>query len=257
MDLRGSYRISEIVFWIVGIAALSLVLFARLGGEVGRQHSIALFQDARAGQTVLARAVGSSLLAQSRSAVERSTAANDAASLPDPDHPAAGESLVATERSTDLPIAILSIAAVGLEVPVFEDTSERNLNRGAGWVAGTAAPNQGSNMAIAAHRDGYFRALKDVRVGQDLVLTSLNEVQRYRVTEVLIVDPEDIWVLEPTSANAVTLVTCYPFYFVGSAPRRYIVRAMSISESSGSAPDPPESTRTTSRWRESGTRVST
>ncbi|MCA1779948.1 MAG: class D sortase [Xanthomonadaceae bacterium] len=117
---------------------------------------------------------------------------------------------------------------VNLEVPVFADISERNLSRGAGWVPGTALPNDGGNMAIAAHRDQYFRALKDVAVGDLLELESLSGPQDYRVTSLTIVEPEDLWPLDPADVATVTLVTCYPFYFVGSAPQRYIVQAVAV-----------------------------
>jgi sortase A len=127
-----------------------------------------------------------------------------------------------------MPIALLTIARVGLEVPVFADTSERNLNRGAGWVEGTAAPEDGGNIAIAAHRDGYFRVLQDVVLGDVLVLESIAQERNYRVTEISIVDPGDTSSLFATETAAVTLVTCYPFHFVGNAPQRYIVRAVAL-----------------------------
>ena len=138
---------------------------------------------------------------------------------------ASPESLPGTESA---PIALLTIARVGLEVPVFADTSERNLNRGAGWVEGTAGPDGGGNIAIAAHRDGYFRVLKDVALGDVLVLESMTQERNYRVTEISIVDPGDTSSLLATETAAVTLVTCYPFYFVGHAPQRYIVRAVPL-----------------------------
>jgi sortase A len=113
-----------------------------------------------------------------------------------------------------------------VEVPVYVDASERNLNRGAGLVAGTAPPGSDGNIAIAAHRDGYFRALERVAVGDLLELETPLLRRQYRVAEVAIVEPTDIRSLLETGVPTVTLVTCYPFYFVGNAPRRYIVRAL-------------------------------
>jgi sortase A len=139
-----------------------------------------------------------------------------------------GDTAQVFSGSDALPIALLRIGRVGLEVPVFADTSERNLNRGAGWVKGTAAPDDGGNMAIAAHRDGYFRVLKDVAVGDVLELESISRQQAYRVVELSIVEPGDISPLYATDTAAVTLVTCYPFYFVGHAPQRYVVRAVAM-----------------------------
>jgi sortase A len=126
------------------------------------------------------------------------------------------------------PAALLRIARVGLEVPVYADTTERNLNRGAGLIAGTAPPDGDGNIAIAAHRDGYFRALRNVMVGDVVEIESLSRRREYRVTWLAIVKPTDLWPLYATDGPAVTLVTCYPFHFVGSAPQRYIVRAVAV-----------------------------
>jgi sortase A len=123
------------------------------------------------------------------------------------------------------PAAVLRIPSLNLVVPVFEGTSEQNLNRGAGRIEGTAHIGEAGNIGIAAHRDGFFRVLKDVRVGQLLVLERLDGTDTYRIVATNIVDPSDVNVLAATPKRSITLVTCYPFYFVGSAPQRFIVRA--------------------------------
>jgi sortase A len=87
-------------------------------------------------------------------------------------------------------------------------------------------------VGIAGHRDGYFRGFKDVEVGEPVELESLSGVERYTITELFIVEPPDVWVLEPTEVPSLTLVTCYPFYYVGSAPKRFIVRAEIVSQES-------------------------
>jgi sortase A len=124
-----------------------------------------------------------------------------------------------------IPDAVLRIPSLNLVVPVFEGTSEDNLNRGAGRIPGTAQIGESGNIGIAAHRDGFFRVLKDVRVGHLLQLERLDGTDTYRIVSTTIVDPSDVSVLAATSTHAITLVTCYPFYFVGSAPQRFIVRA--------------------------------
>lgn len=129
------------------------------------------------------------------------------------------------------PEAVLRVPSVGLSVPVFNGTAEINLNRGAGRIEGTAPIGARGNIGLAAHRDGYFRALKDVRIGDQLHLTTPREVLAYRIVNTSIVDPAAIEVLAPTTTPSVTLVTCYPFYFVGSAPQRFIVRAELIDRS--------------------------
>jgi len=125
-------------------------------------------------------------------------------------------------------VAVLRIPRVDLEVPVYAALDERNLNRGAALVKGTAPPDSSGNTAIAAHRDGYFRALKNVALGDVLTVQTLSRLRKYRVTAIEIVKPENVSPLRATAFPTVTLVTCYPFYFVGSAPRRYIVRAVAM-----------------------------
>ena len=124
------------------------------------------------------------------------------------------------------PVAELRIPELDLVVPVFEGTSEPVLNRGAGLIEGTnrIGDTDGANIGIAAHRDGYFRKLKDIKLGQSLELQQGGTRYRYTVSEVSIVKPNNVSVLDRDESTAkITLVTCYPFYFIGSAPERYIV----------------------------------
>jgi sortase A len=121
-------------------------------------------------------------------------------------------------------VGVFAIPRLGLEVPLYESVSELHMDRGIARIAGTAAPGQFGNMGIAGHRDGYFRVLKDIKFGDELILTSAQGPQTYLVQQLMIVDPSAVEVLEPTDETAITLVTCYPFYFVGHAPKRYIVK---------------------------------
>jgi sortase A len=136
------------------------------------------------------------------------------------------------------PEAVLRVPTVGIEVPVFEGTSDLILNRGVGHVSGTALPGRNGNMAISGHRDGFFRGLKDVHPGDRV------EVQRekdsgktdiYVIDRIRIVAPQDVSVLRPTKTSTLTLITCYPFYYVGAAPQRYIVQASLLAESPAAA----------------------
>jgi sortase A len=130
-------------------------------------------------------------------------------------------------------IALLRIDRLDIETPVFDAVNELNLNRGVARIEGTATLSEIDNLGIAGHRDSFFRPLKDIEIGDDIVLQSpLGEVN-YQVVETLIVDPEEIWVLDPADAATLTLVTCYPFYFVGNAPERFIVRAVADNPTSG------------------------
>ena len=123
------------------------------------------------------------------------------------------------------PLAVLRISAINLEVPVLEGTDDLTLNRAVGHIEGTAAPGETGNVGIAGHRDGFFRGLKDIHLGDTFDLFTEKGNSRYVVDEIVIVSPDDVSVLAPRSKPALTLVTCYPFYFVGSAPLRYIVHA--------------------------------
>jgi sortase A len=129
------------------------------------------------------------------------------------------------QRAGDAPEAVLRIPSLPLEVPIYADTSDLNLDRGAGRIAGTAGLEQGGNLGLAAHRDGFFRKLKDAELGMELLLEHGGRTLKYHIVEITIVSPEDGSVLAPTQRPSITLVTCYPFYFVGNAPQRYIVRA--------------------------------
>ena len=135
----------------------------------------------------------------------------------------------------EAPIAVLSIPRVGIEVPVFNGTDAITLNRGAGRIAGTASPGEAGNMGIAAHRDGFFRKLKDIQVGDEIELFAGQTKFVYRVSNIVIVNPSDVSVLRPQTQTSLTLVTCYPFYFVGDAPQRYIVHASLVDRERATA----------------------
>lgn len=128
-------------------------------------------------------------------------------------------------KKTDAPLAILRIPKINLEVPIFNDTDDLTLNRGVGRILGTAQVGQPGNLGIAGHRDGFFRGLQSIALGDAVELARLGHRDRYIVTQIRIVRPEDTYVLEPTPGPTLTLVTCFPFYFVGNAPKRYVVAA--------------------------------
>ena len=129
------------------------------------------------------------------------------------------------QKASD-PLGVLRIPKIGLEVAVLEGTDDFTLNRAVGHIEDTAKPGDSGNVGIAGHRDGFFRGLKDVARGDTMELETVSGKQTYRVADIWIVKPEDIQVLDPTPEPSVTLVACYPFYFIGHAPRRYVVRAV-------------------------------
>jgi sortase A len=127
-------------------------------------------------------------------------------------------------------IARLDAASVALSATVLEGSDDGTLSRAAGHIEDTAFPGERGNMGIAGHRDTVFRPLRRLHVGDALTLTTPDRVFHYRVSTTEIVGPEDVYVLDPTSRPAITLVTCYPFEFIGHAPRRFIVRADLVSD---------------------------
>ena len=123
------------------------------------------------------------------------------------------------------PVGRLEIPSLDLAVMVLEGTDEATLNRAVGLIKGTARPGELGNVGIAGHRDGWFRALRKVLPGDEIVLRTLEGRYRYRIEEIEIVEPSDTSVLDSTDEARLTLVTCYPFYWMGNAPQRYIVKA--------------------------------
>ncbi len=133
---------------------------------------------------------------------------------------------VSLKQETPRTLAILRIPRLNLEVPVYDGTADAVLDLAAGRIEDTALPGTPGNVGIAAHRDGFFRVLKDIKEGDALVLDTPVATEQYRVQWIRITTPDDVSVIDPTPTPAVTLVGCYPFYHVGSAPKRFIVRAV-------------------------------
>ena len=137
----------------------------------------------------------------------------------------------ALKRETPPTLAILRIPRIKLEVPVHDGTTDAVLDLAAGRIEDTAMPGTPGNVGIAAHRDGFFRVLKDIKEGDELVLETPVASEQYRVEWIRITVPTDVSVIDPTPGPAVTLVGCYPFYHIGPAPQRFIVRAAPVSAS--------------------------
>uniref|UniRef100_Q023B0 Sortase family protein n=1 Tax=Solibacter usitatus (strain Ellin6076) TaxID=234267 RepID=Q023B0_SOLUE len=144
--------------------------------------------------------------------------------------PSAGPPAV-SQGSSLLPEAMvgrIEVRRLGLSAMVVEGTTTADLRRAAGHISGTGMPGFAGNVGIAAHRDTFFRPLRNVRKNDIITLTTSNAEYRYRVVSTKVVDPGDVSVLDASDGEVLTLVTCYPFYFVGSAPDRFIVRAERI-----------------------------
>jgi sortase A len=132
-------------------------------------------------------------------------------------------------------IGRIEIPRLGLSAIVMEGTGTITLRRAVGHISGTGLPGKPGNVGLAAHRDTFFRPLRNIRQNDIITLTTLLGEYRYRVVSTTVVGPRDVAVLNPTRNEVLTLVTCYPFYFVGSAPDRFIVRAERVTRQPASA----------------------
>lgn len=127
-------------------------------------------------------------------------------------------------------IGRIEIPRIGVSAIVLHGVGKKTLRRGVGHIPGTPLPEYNGNVGLAGHRDSFFRGLKDIRKDDTIELTTLEGTFEYKVEWTKIVQPGDTYVLANEGAPALTLVTCYPFYYVGSAPKRFIVRAHRIDE---------------------------
>jgi sortase A len=123
-------------------------------------------------------------------------------------------------------IGRVDIPRIKLSAAVAEGDDDTTLDKAVGHLPDTPLPwHRRGNVAFAAHRDGLFRKLEHVRVGDEVRVVTIRGEFHYRVTKTHIVDPDDVWVLAPTKTPTITLITCYPFSFVGNAPQRFVVQA--------------------------------
>ncbi|MGE5346267.1 MAG: class D sortase [Acidithiobacillales bacterium] len=212
-------RVLEGALIAVGVALLAFWGFMRLHRAVGERADLSRFAEAR--EAARGAPAAETPVVETRPAVDTSLWA--------PERVRAYEESL--RKKFGAPLGILSIPKIRLEVPVLEGTDDLTLNRAVGRIEGTARPGEAGNLGIAGHRDGFFRGLMDVAVGDEIRLSTLTRSYVYVIESIRIVAPEDVQVLDPTPQPVLTLVSCYPFYFVGSAPRRFIVRAVLVGES--------------------------
>jgi sortase A len=128
------------------------------------------------------------------------------------------------------PLGRIEISSIGLAAMIMEGTDARTLRHAVGHIPGTPLPGQQGNVALAGHRDTFFRGLRNIQRNDEITLTTLHGSFSYRVDSTQVVEPEDTEVLAATPDDFLTLATCYPFYYVGPAPKRFIVRAHRISK---------------------------
>ena len=212
----SAYRWGERLSYLAGALLTGFFVVQLAQGEVQRRDGIDEFQ-----QYALASAAGQ--VAPPASGHAFGDVAPPDTSLWAPGRIADYEASLTAELPPVL--GVLEIPAVGLEVPVFSTSTGQTMDRGAGIIDGMAYPHEPGNIGISGHRDGYFRSLKDVQVGDKLVLQTLVGTKQFTIASTQVVEISDTSVLQDTADQTLTLVTCYPFYFVGHAPQRFIVTA--------------------------------
>ena len=211
MRAKSILRWSRYAFFTAGVLALSYVGYAVVDARLYQASETRRFQRAIA---ELKPSPGS------RKSISPlpAAAALAAANREKVDTPATGE----TDSSR---VGRIEISSIGIAAMVLEGTDDVTLRRAVGHIPGTSLPGQKGNVAIAGHRDTFFRGLRNVHRGDAITLTTLKGSYRYRVDSTEVVDPQDVEVLYESDDATLTLITCYPFNFVGSAPRRFIVHA--------------------------------
>ena len=204
-------RWSRRLFFTIGIVALGYVGFVLVDAKLYQAYQTWRFQQALEALKPPVSGGESLFLPSSPPSLAKADSAN-------------AEGLRMAGRGGS-PLGRIEIAALGLEVMILEGTENGTLQRAVGHIPGTALPGQAGNVAIAGHRDTFFRPLRNIHKDDEITLTTLNGSYHYRVDSTKVVEPEEIGVLDDSDDAILTLVTCYPFYFVGAAPQRFIVRA--------------------------------
>ena len=218
-SLKLAVRTAELAAYLAGTLLTGLFVVQLAQGEVQRQDGIAEF--AQLAQSGSAAAVNT----DQDSEIEKQFS-----DVGDPDTSLWAAGRIADYKaslSAELPpvLGVLEVPSVSLKVPVYSTNTDLVMDRGAGIIDGMAYPHELGNIGISGHRDGYFRALKDVKQGDVILLQTLQGEKRFKIDSTKIVEISDTSLLRDTTDQKVTLVTCYPFYFVGHAPKRFIVIA--------------------------------
>ena len=219
-----AFRSGELLCYVAGVFLMGFFVVQLAQGEVQRQDGIAEFEQmAQAGAAQYSEGT-----AAESSAVENPQIGFDTNDEPDTSlWNAARIADYKASLQADLPpvMGVLEISSIGLKVPVYSTNTELVMDRGAGIIDGMSYPHEPGNIGISGHRDGYFRVLKDIQVGDRLTLQTLEGEKHFTINATTIVPIVDKTLLRDTDEQTVTLVTCYPFYFVGHAPKRFIVTA--------------------------------
>jgi sortase A len=211
-------RWSHYVFSIMGILALSYCGFALLDARLYQAYQNRRFDQALNNSRPSAGGIDDShpsTLLSSRAVTNRGRNAN----------------VVKIGRGGS-PLGRIEIIAIGLSAIILEGTDHWTLQRAVGHIPETALPGEIGNTVLAGHRDTFFRSLRNIRMGEVITLKTLDGDFQYRVESSSVVPPSEVRVLEASNGRTLTLITCFPFHYVGPAPNRFVVRAREVESSS-------------------------
>lgn len=232
----SSPRWIERLLFVIGIVCLGAWAYVYLDARFYE-----MWQNQRLEEAIEAKAASSDLMAQPQRTEERKGTGGERASETDSldsfsqdEDDFSGLTADGNLDDGEL-IGRIKIPRVGVSALVLEGVRSRTLRRGVGRIPGTSLPDLDGNVGLAGHRDSFFRGLKDIRKNDIIELKTPEGIFEYKVEWTKIVRPKDTHVLEDEGTPALTLVTCYPFYYVGSAPKRFIVRAHRVGEPEGGA----------------------
>jgi len=209
LQTRSFLRGTRYLFFIIGIVALAYCGYVLLDASLYQADQTRQFQDKLSESQ--ANTSGDSVGTLALPPLEEAKSVRVESGGPS-----------GSERT---PLGRIDINRIGLSAMIMEGIDARTLRRAVGHIPGTSLPDQTGNIALAGHRDTFFRALRNIREGDEITLQTLSGLKHYSVDSILVVDPNDTRVLNKSAEAILTLVTCYPFSFVGPAPKRFIVRA--------------------------------
>jgi sortase A len=223
--LRRKFQVAEFVLLLAGFIAVGWFAYSYLDSAVYQSYETYRLDAAIRGETP---SIGGYLRSLTGSRAERPPQPEQAKPSREPDELSEQRARRAAIENGSV-IGRIEVPRIKVSAVIREGTDNKTLKRAAGHVPYTALPGERGNVGIAAHRDSFFRNLRGVREGDKITLKTAWGTYEYVVDSLKIVRPENVEVLDPTPNPSITLVTCYPFNYVGSAPKRYIVRARQVN----------------------------